>query len=117
MKNEKTATLTLPTDREGSEARRGGTRPASRLDRWLAEKVLQMAGNPPLRLTLWDGTALDGGGSRIAAVHVRDRAAFYQLLRNPALHFGDLYSVGRIEVEGDLVEFLATVYTGMDRQD
>lgn len=116
MKNEKTATLTLPTDREGSEARRGSTRPASRLDRWLAEKVLQMAGNPPLRLTLWDGTVLDSGGSRIAAVHVRDRAAFYQLLRNPALHFGDLYSVGRIEVEGDLVEFLATVYTGMDRQ-
>jgi cyclopropane-fatty-acyl-phospholipid synthase len=34
----------------------------------------------------------------------------HQLLINPALHFGDLYSVGRIEIEGDLVDFLNTIY-------
>lgn len=113
MKNDKTASLTLPTDEESSAgvAAKSGVSP---LDRWLAHRVLEAAGRPRLALILWNGEEIRRGGSPpVGRARIRDRAAFYQLLRNPSLHFGDLYSVGRIEVEGDLVEFLVTAYEGM----
>jgi cyclopropane-fatty-acyl-phospholipid synthase len=65
-------------------------------------------------VVLWNGEeiALPSAKPSVKA-HIRDRAAFYGLVRNPSLHFGDLYSVDRVEVEGDLVEFLIAVYDGM----
>ena len=43
-------------------------------------------------------------------MHFHDRGALYTLITNPDLHFGDLYSSGRITVEGELVPFFETVY-------
>jgi cyclopropane-fatty-acyl-phospholipid synthase len=45
---------------------------------------------------------------------IRDRAALWQVIRNPALEFGDLYSAGRIEVQGDLVTVLERTYAALD---
>ena len=59
-------------------------------------------GNSPVRVALWnepDITPRDGG----AVVRILDRAALWQLVVNPDLHFGDLYSAGRLEVRGDLL--------------
>ena len=39
-----------------------------------------------------------------------DRATFWKVLLDPNLQFGDAYSDGRLEVEGDLVALLETVY-------
>src|SRR5690606_28250523 len=41
---------------------------------------------------------------------IGDRAALWQLVVNPDLHFGDLYSAGRIEVRGSLLGFLEEAY-------
>jgi cyclopropane-fatty-acyl-phospholipid synthase len=43
-----------------------------------------------------------------------DRAALWQVVRNPSLHFGDLYSAGRIDVDGDLVTFLERTYAALE---
>lgn len=115
MKNEKTATLTLPTARDRS-GRSAGAPPkrVSGFDRWLAAKVLEAAGRPPLGLVLWNGEEIRSSVEPpIARAHIRDRATFYRLLRNPSLHFGDLYSTGRVDVEGDLVQFLVATYRGL----
>lgn len=83
----------------------------NRLERWLARRMLRTLGEPNLRLTLWDGTdATACPGDAIARVYIRDKAAFFKLLVNPELEFGELYSTNRIQVEGDLVRFLETVY-------
>ena len=37
------------------------------------------------------------------------------MLLNPEMNFGDLYSHGHIEVEGDLVQLLETLYQAPDR--
>ena len=79
-------------------------------ERWLVGKLLDAVGNPPVAVTLWDGQTLDPApGEPVARVHIRDRGALYRLLRHPDLHFGDDYAAGRIEVEGDLVDFLTTM--------
>jgi cyclopropane-fatty-acyl-phospholipid synthase len=43
-------------------------------------------------------------------VRIKDRQTLLGLLRNPRLGFGDAYSDGRLEIEGDLVQLLGFVY-------
>ncbi|OGI48148.1 MAG: cyclopropane-fatty-acyl-phospholipid synthase [Candidatus Muproteobacteria bacterium RIFCSPHIGHO2_12_FULL_60_33] len=81
------------------------------LGRWMAHKLLDLLGDPPLTFVLWNGEKIPSVDKpSIARVHFRDSEVLQKLLVNPALHFGDLYSAGRIEVEGNLVDFLVTVY-------
>ena len=51
-----------------------------------------------------------------ARVKIHDRRTFWQLLANASLYFGDAFSDGRVEVEGDLLEFLEIVYRSEDSQ-
>lgn len=83
----------------------------SALDRWMARKLLDLLGQPPLAFVLWNGDEISPSGvAPKIRVQMHDSEVLHQLLINPALHFGDLYTVGRIEVEGDLVEFLEIAY-------
>ena len=41
-------------------------------------------------------------GHRVV-MRILDRKALWQLIMRPDLHFGDLYSSGRIQVRGDLL--------------
>jgi cyclopropane-fatty-acyl-phospholipid synthase len=74
---------------------------------WGLGKLLEELGRPPLRLELWDGSG--AGPSReqaVATVHLHDPGACARLLYDPELEFGDLYTEGRLHVEGDLIELL-----------
>jgi len=46
-------------------------------------------------------------------VRIGDRRTLLGLIVNPEVHFGDAYSDGRIEVQGDLLELLQTVFRAM----
>lgn len=118
MKDQKTATLTLPSaNRDGDSISAAARQTVSAIDRRLAQKMLEAAGRPAIALVLWNGEEIyQGSIPPIARALVRDRSAFYRLLRNPSLHFGDLYSAGRIEIEGDLVDFLVATYQSMSDQ-
>lgn len=86
------------------------------VDRMIARRILAMLGDPDIRLRLWDQTELgQGSGSSAPALRFRDRGALYGVLKYPELRFGELYSEGRIEVEGDLPALLATVYRGIHK--
>jgi len=107
LKKNKAAALTIPAFGAGES---GGD--AAAHERWLARKLLELAGTSTLRLVLWNGeeVALGDAPPAVLRLVLRDRGALYKLLTDPALHFGDLYSAGRLEVEGDLVHFLELAY-------
>ncbi|KPV41610.1 cyclopropane-fatty-acyl-phospholipid synthase [Thiohalorhabdus denitrificans] len=111
MRRDEDSPLSLPGGGEVDSAQAPGEGTAVLgLERKLAGKLLETMGNPPFALTLWDGRTLEPAPENpVARVHIRDRGAFYRLLRHPDLHFGDDYAAGRIEVEGDLAELLTVV--------
>src|SRR5512134_728665 len=85
--------------------------PVNKTERWLARRVLEMAGNPPIAFVLWDGTEITTGQQPvIGRLLIRDRRALRKLAINPDLELGELYSAGRIDVEGDLAQILEIAY-------
>lgn len=80
-------------------------------ERWLAHQILALLGRPPVSLVLWNGEEIAAmQGTPVARIVLRNRAALYRLIAHPDLHFGDLYSTGGIEVEGELGELLDSLY-------
>jgi len=82
-----------------------------RLLRWL----LAMMNHPPIRFVLWNGEEIATTSEKpVARIVIHDRSALIKLVINPNLHFGDVYSQGRIDVEGSLPELLETIYRSLD---
>ena len=84
------------------------------LERRLLSWFLRMAGSPSVRLCLWDGHAV-GPEQAGHTVTIQDRAALYQLVRDPNIAFGDLYATGRLSVSGRLEDFLVRLYPSLAR--
>ncbi len=55
------------------------------------------------------------GAKPVSGMIIHERAALWRLALNPLLYFGDDYCTGRIEVEGEVVVFLETVYGAMSQ--
>jgi cyclopropane-fatty-acyl-phospholipid synthase len=80
-------------------------------ERFLLARMLHAIGNPPVQLVLWNGQEISNHqGNAVAQVLIRDHGALMKLLTNPELYFGELYSSQRIEVQGNLLDFLEAVY-------
>jgi cyclopropane-fatty-acyl-phospholipid synthase len=75
----------------------------------LLRTFLRRAGNPPIRVVLWDGWSAGGDGA-CDTVRIRDRRTLLRLLYDPELEFGEAYGDGRLAVDGDLVRLLRTVF-------
>ncbi len=77
----------------------------------LIGRLLDAYGGPPVRVVLWSGEEVAASERPpLATVRLRDRRVLLELLWDPDLAFGDAYSEGRIEVEGDLARFLESVF-------
>jgi len=79
----------------------------SKIDRALLGLLRSLIKPAPLRLAL--GTppsAVTPISSATPTVWIRDRRTLLALLRHPQMNFGDLYSAGKIQVEGDLVDLM-----------
>ena len=89
-----------------------GRRPVSALERWLLGEMLRSLGNPSVALVPWDGQAVTcpSGGRPQIRLHLRDPGALVRLALDPAFQFGELYSCGRVEVEGDLVALIESIH-------
>jgi cyclopropane-fatty-acyl-phospholipid synthase len=83
-------------------------------ERFLARQLLKFIGHPGLKLVLWDGYEVGATASGFT-IRLHDRAALYSLCSHPELAFGDLYSAGRLTIDGDLVTFLREVIGAMDQ--
>lgn len=81
------------------------------IEKWLPRALLKAMGNPPLQFVLWDGTAIMPLSQQpIATLRIGNRKTLWRLLAHPALHFGDDYAAGLLEVEGSLVKLVEAVY-------
>jgi cyclopropane-fatty-acyl-phospholipid synthase len=88
----------------------------SGVERRLLGYMFDAIGNPPVEVVLWSGELFSfSRAPAVARVHIHDRSALLRLILYPELYFGDAYTSGNIEVEGDLVRFLESVYRGMAR--
>jgi len=81
------------------------------IEKWLLLRMLDRLGRPPIKFVLWSGEEISSSLDRpVAKVNIHNRKTLLKLLTNPNLHFGDAYAEGKIEIDGDLVEFLEAVY-------
>lgn len=85
----------------------------STFDRWMATKMLQTVGRPPIQILLWDGSLVALTDSAIHQMQVNDRNALWNLLYDPEFYFGELYASGRVQVLGNLADFLQVVYQAL----
>jgi cyclopropane-fatty-acyl-phospholipid synthase len=96
-------------DYDEQPAQSGGGSTPNALDRWVLAKLTSAISPTQMRILLWD-QPVPSNTSDVPAVQICDRAALYQVVRYPELHFGDLYSSGRIRVSGDLLKVLDASY-------
>ena len=62
------------------------------LDRWIARKMMQIVGNPPIVLKLWDGAeVMPPVENPVARIRYNNRGAMLKTIINPELYWGDLY--------------------------
>ena len=105
--------ITAPAQSPVNPARRPPRAPGA-LDRAALRVLMARMGNPSVEFVLWNGETLSTSeDSPVARVHIRDAGALWRLLLDAELYFGDDYTAGRIEIEGYFVEFLETIYRGM----
>lgn len=103
--------LSLPFAPRQSDA----GREARHHERWLLRRLLAMAGHPPLQFRLWNGELIAPDAVDVRyTLELTDPGAVYQLIGNPNLAFGDLYSSGRLHVEGDLPTLMTDLYHAVE---
>ena len=82
------------------------------LEARLLRRLLSQLGNPPIEFNLrWSGERVAPiGVSPTEHVRIADRRTLFGLLLDPQIRFGDAYCTGQIDVEGDLVKFVTTLF-------
>jgi len=79
---------------------------------WLLRRLLLAVGSPPVRVDLWNGESVCvSAGEPVARVRINDRRTLVRFLVHPEIEFGEGYTDGRIEVDGDLVQLLRAIYS------
>lgn len=85
--------------------------------RWLMRRFLAALGNPPVAVDYANGSTIASASARPQfRVTLSDRASFWKLILDPMFQFAELYTVGKLTLEGDLVEFLCNVFRSMSKQ-
>src|ERR1700692_2075321 len=89
------------------------------LEARLLRRLLASFGDPPIEFELaWTGERIVPDADRVPEkVRIADRSTLRGLLRDAQIRFGDAYSTGQIEVEGDLVRFMSTVFRTLSTTD
>lgn len=88
----------------------------SSFERWLVNKIHGSVGNAPVKLILADDDQITPiNATAIPAIVVSDFKTLAQLALDPEMAFGDGYMDGRIQVQGDMVDFLEAVLRSMQK--
>jgi cyclopropane-fatty-acyl-phospholipid synthase len=89
------------------------------LEARLLRRLLSSLGDPPIEFELlWTGEHVAPNAIQpYEHVRISDRRTLFGLLRDPHMRFGDAYSTGQIEVEGDPVKFMMTLFQIFNRPE
>ncbi len=89
----------------------------SGLDRFVISSIAKEAGSPRFRIFLWNGEQVYGAkDTSLPALRFNNRSALRRLVTQQDIGFGDGYSDGSIDIEGDLEEFLCEAYLAKERK-
>jgi cyclopropane-fatty-acyl-phospholipid synthase len=81
------------------------------LDGELLRYLLRSLGNPPLRITLWNGVSVATENREIVATaKIANRVTMWKLFLDPEYQFGECYSDGTLEIEGDMLAFFVALF-------
>ncbi|HMD58202.1 MAG TPA: cyclopropane-fatty-acyl-phospholipid synthase family protein [Steroidobacteraceae bacterium] len=107
------ATVTPPSDTESGPGREAS------IEARLLRRMLATLGDPPIEFVLsWNGEHVKpANGTPVATLRLADRNTLFGLLADPTVRFGDSYSAGDIEVDGDLIALVSAVHRSMARVD
>ena len=84
----------------------------------LIERLLIELRHPPLQVRLWTGEALPAVVERpVGLLRIHSASALLRLAIDPHLQFGECYSSGDMDLEGDLPGLLEAIYRGAWRED
>jgi cyclopropane-fatty-acyl-phospholipid synthase len=87
-------------------------------ERWAARRLLAALGDPPLRFALWNGESVSSDASPpVATLRLNAPRVLFGLLTNPELCFGESYTDGGLEIDGDLGEVLEILFDAPDRHN
>ena len=82
-------------------------------ERRLCRLMLKGMGDLPISLILWDGEEIVSSDAQpVARMRILDRSTLRRLVVDPEYQFGEAYSQGHLEVEGDLGRLLESIYRG-----
>src|SRR5579862_4037561 len=86
--------------------------PAGSLEARLLRRLLRSLGDPPIEFLLaWSGERIAPPAMRlIGQVRISNRSTLLGILADPQVRFGDAYSDRRVEISGDLIQFMRSVY-------
>jgi len=92
------------------------TSTTSWMDRQLLQALRSLLGPVPVALVLRDvENRPDRDDGIVGTVRIPDRSTLFSMVVNPEVAFGDAYSSGRIEMDGDLVRALEHVNASSPR--
>ena len=87
---------------------------ADGFDGWLLRAVATRIEPATVRLALGFASARASADPPVATIRFRDRKTLLALVLDPVGRFGDAFAAGRVEVEGDLVAALDSVYRALE---
>ena len=92
--------------------------PVSAPERRALHRLLNWLGNPPLAIVLSGKEEISPAGvSAAIRLRVHDRITLWKLIIDPIYEFGEAYTAGKIEVDGDLTELLVMVYRAINERN
>lgn len=86
------------------------------IEKWLIRRQMANLGDPPVTMVIGNGSAAYLPKEKsVGTVFIRDQKTLLRFVVHPELYFGDAYSEGKIEVEGNLIEVLKCTFTSMSK--
>ncbi|WP_210399072.1 SAM-dependent methyltransferase [Steroidobacter denitrificans] len=99
-----------PNDPHGAGSGQGRSVPAR-----ILRSLLHAFGDPRVDVVLWNGERiLSPDKTPVATLRIADSRTLLRLCTDPDIQFGEAYSDGRIQVDGDFEQMLEEFYRGAD---
>ncbi len=106
----------LSTNGSLAQEDKGDRSRAATIVGWMLDRLFTNIGKPNIRIRLWDGMEVgDMEDPAAPTVTIHNRQALFKVLLYPELFFGEMYSEGAIDVDGDFVALLETIYRALIR--
>ncbi len=84
-------------------------------ERWLARQLMASLNEPDFSLELWDGFRTGATLSSVGTFRILQPSVLTRLCWQRSLAFGEAYSEGTLDVQGDLVEVLVELNRALAR--